>query len=222
MRSVVRIALVVALAFGAASPIAVRAEDDAAGDLAFWQSIQTSTNPAEYQAYLNAFPNGRFKALALHRLKNPPAPAPNAVVAPAPAPAPNPIIAPTPAPGPAPVAEGNGTEQPNIVGDGSNKVIVQPTTARVGQKFKVSFSNFPDPNTDVFLVVRAGTPDFNPVSPPVGVKPLDFHYIYNRENLTDQMVGPFAPGNYEARYMTKLYNNDGRYETSARTMFSVR
>ena len=33
-------------------------------DLAFWQSIQNSTDPAEYQAYLDAFPHGKFAKLA--------------------------------------------------------------------------------------------------------------------------------------------------------------
>lgn len=215
MRSVVRIALVVALMLGG-STIAARAQDDAAGDLAFWQSIQNSTNPAEYQAYLNAFPNGRFKALALLRLKNPPAPTPG--------PAPNPA----PVPAPASVAGGNGTEQPKtaeqpeIVGDGANKVVVQPTTGRVGQRFKVSFTNFPDPNRDIFVVVRAGTPDFDPMHPPMDLKILYQDWIYNKSSLTDRQIGPFAPGNYEARYLTMLYNNDNRYEASARTMFSVR
>jgi hypothetical protein len=36
-------------------------------DLVFWQSIATSTNPAEYRAYLEQFPNGRFAALARQR-----------------------------------------------------------------------------------------------------------------------------------------------------------
>jgi uncharacterized caspase-like protein len=37
-------------------------------DLAFWQSIQASTNPADFLAYRNAFPQGRFLQLALNRL----------------------------------------------------------------------------------------------------------------------------------------------------------
>ena len=35
-----------------------------AGELAFWQSIAHSQNPAEYQAYLQAYPNGTFAGLA--------------------------------------------------------------------------------------------------------------------------------------------------------------
>lgn len=34
------------------------------GDLAFWQAIENSKNPAEYQAYLEAYPQGRFAPLA--------------------------------------------------------------------------------------------------------------------------------------------------------------
>lgn len=46
--------------------------DDGA-ELEFWRSIQNSTNPAEYRAYLEAFPNGRFAPLARVRagLANP-------------------------------------------------------------------------------------------------------------------------------------------------------
>ena len=53
---------------------------DAADDMAeleFWRSIQNSTNPAEYRAYLEAYPNGRFAPLARVRagLAKPDAPA---------------------------------------------------------------------------------------------------------------------------------------------------
>jgi uncharacterized caspase-like protein len=37
-------------------------------DLAFWQSIQASLNPADFEAYRDAFPQGRFIQLALIRL----------------------------------------------------------------------------------------------------------------------------------------------------------
>jgi hypothetical protein len=37
-------------------------------ELAFWQSISHSQNPAEYLAYLDAYPNGRFAGLAQLRL----------------------------------------------------------------------------------------------------------------------------------------------------------
>ena len=37
-------------------------------ELVFWQSIATSTNPAEFEAYLRRFPNGMFSELAQIRL----------------------------------------------------------------------------------------------------------------------------------------------------------
>src|SRR5579875_1207243 len=138
MRSLIPTALAATLALGAALPT-VRAQD---ADLVFWQSIQNSSNPAEYQAYLDAFPNGKFRALALIRLKHPPAPKPAA----APAGAAAPTVAPAAVPAEAAAQGPAAAPCPGIVGDCQNKVIVQPTVGRVGQRFKISFSNFPDPN----------------------------------------------------------------------------
>lgn len=64
-------------------------------DLVFWQSIQNSTNPAEYQAYLDAFPQGKFAPLARLRVQGGAMPA---GAAPAAAPAPQAAM---PAPAPA-------------------------------------------------------------------------------------------------------------------------
>ncbi|WP_293797003.1 SUMF1/EgtB/PvdO family nonheme iron enzyme [uncultured Bosea sp.] len=59
------------------------ATQDAAYDLAFWESIRNSRNAAEYRAYLDAYPNGRFASLARTREQEyragPAAPAPTAV-----------------------------------------------------------------------------------------------------------------------------------------------
>jgi uncharacterized caspase-like protein len=41
---------------------------EAAGELAFWNSIQASARPDEYRAYLRQYPNGRFAPLAQTRL----------------------------------------------------------------------------------------------------------------------------------------------------------
>jgi formylglycine-generating enzyme required for sulfatase activity len=38
-------------------------------ELAFWDAIKDSKNPQEYRAYLNAYPQGRFAALARLRIK---------------------------------------------------------------------------------------------------------------------------------------------------------
>jgi hypothetical protein len=37
-------------------------------DLAFWDSVKNSANPADFQAYLRKFPNGSFESLARSRL----------------------------------------------------------------------------------------------------------------------------------------------------------
>ncbi|EUC13158.1 UNVERIFIED_ORG: formylglycine-generating enzyme required for sulfatase activity [Burkholderia sp. CF145] len=93
-------------------------------ELTFWESIKDSNYPSDYEAYLKAYPNGRFATLAkarIDRLKAsgqtappaathaapPAAPSrPAAAAAPAPQPAPTPAPAPkaaaTPAPAPAP------------------------------------------------------------------------------------------------------------------------
>jgi hypothetical protein len=47
----------------------VQAASAAAIDLAFWDSVKGSSNPADLQAYLQRFPNGSFAALARARIK---------------------------------------------------------------------------------------------------------------------------------------------------------
>jgi hypothetical protein len=44
------------------------AADPAAVEIAFWDSLKGSSNPAEYRAYLEQFPHGRFGALAKSRI----------------------------------------------------------------------------------------------------------------------------------------------------------
>jgi len=81
-----------ALALLLASP--ARAQDPA--DLAMWQSIAHSTNPDEYRAYLETFPNGRFVGLARLRAARAGLTAPSAA-APPPAAAPAQALATPPA-----------------------------------------------------------------------------------------------------------------------------
>lgn len=59
-----RFLLALSLAFLMCLAWSAQAQQTDPADLAFWQSIQNSTDPAEYRAYLEAFPNGRFAALA--------------------------------------------------------------------------------------------------------------------------------------------------------------
>lgn len=77
---------------GLAAPVASNAEQEAAGELAFWNSIQASTRADEYRAYLRQYPRGRFAELARTRIAAfapaPPASAPAAPARPDPQPAP--------------------------------------------------------------------------------------------------------------------------------------
>nr|WP_246338107.1 caspase family protein [Azospirillum oleiclasticum] len=52
-------------------------------ELAFWNSIKDSTNPADYKAYLETYPGGRFAALARVRAVPPPPTTPPATAQPA-------------------------------------------------------------------------------------------------------------------------------------------
>lgn len=55
------------------------------GEIAFWDSVKDSKNPAELQAYLEAYPQGKFAALARIRISalgGTPRPAPTAVTPP--------------------------------------------------------------------------------------------------------------------------------------------
>ncbi|MBA4335409.1 MAG: hypothetical protein C0420_11050 [Methylobacterium sp.] len=77
-------------------------------ELAFWESIRSSENPAEYRAYLNAYPDGRFAALARTREQQFAARQNAAATPPAPTPQPAPPTAsvrePPRAPAPPPAA----------------------------------------------------------------------------------------------------------------------
>ena len=57
-----------ALACLGALLIAVPARAQDAGEIAFWESVRDSKNPAELQAYLDAYPQGKFAALARVRI----------------------------------------------------------------------------------------------------------------------------------------------------------
>jgi hypothetical protein len=41
---------------------------DSQAEVSFWESVRTNSNPAELQAYLDQYPNGRFAVLARNRL----------------------------------------------------------------------------------------------------------------------------------------------------------
>ena len=68
--TVLCISLCTAAGAGAQTPASADATAADAGgvEVVFWQTIQNSTNPAEFEAYLEQFPNGVFRALAQARL----------------------------------------------------------------------------------------------------------------------------------------------------------
>jgi tetratricopeptide (TPR) repeat protein len=51
------------------TPQAIAALDPKQIELAFWNSIQNSNNPADFQAYLDQYPQGSFATLAANRLR---------------------------------------------------------------------------------------------------------------------------------------------------------
>lgn len=91
----------------AAPPAAVTppAADSSAVELAFWDSVKDSRNPAALEAYLARYPDGTFSVLARLRLEELQRPAPPVAAAPPPsaalAPPPAAVSAPPPARGPA-------------------------------------------------------------------------------------------------------------------------
>ena len=50
------------------APAGTAGTDSGGLEVVFWQSIQNSTNPVEFEAYLEQFPNGVFRVLAQARL----------------------------------------------------------------------------------------------------------------------------------------------------------
>ncbi|MBN9082602.1 MAG: hypothetical protein BGP04_00270 [Rhizobiales bacterium 62-17] len=64
------------------------APSENAAEIAFWNSVKDSKNPAELRAYLQAFPSGVFAPLAKVRIEG----LEKAAAAPPPAPAPSPVM----------------------------------------------------------------------------------------------------------------------------------
>ena len=100
--------LIVALFAACALALPLQAQTPAnAEEIAFWETVRDSRNPAELQAYIDQYPNGRFVVLARARLaalgQQKPAPAPSRA---APAPA-TPVKA-------APSSMGSNTRTPQI------------------------------------------------------------------------------------------------------------
>jgi hypothetical protein len=89
------LALVLSLAGAAGAQAPDRATEELRAEMVFWESVRGSTDPGDFRAYLEQYPNGRFAPLARNRL-NALTPQPSA-----PAPAAAPLAGPKPAAPPA-------------------------------------------------------------------------------------------------------------------------
>ena len=67
---------------GGAAPVASGPVDPLAIELAYWDSVKSSANARDYQAYLDRYPQGQFAGLARERAMSPPAPAADRAPAP--------------------------------------------------------------------------------------------------------------------------------------------
>ena len=76
----------------------------------------------------------------------------------------------------------------------------------------------------MIIIVHAGTPVLPPDANSDQMKVLNSQYTANCRYNNNSMhgIGPFAPGNYEARFMSVLYNDDHTFEMKAKAAFSVR
>jgi hypothetical protein len=120
---------------------------------------------------------------------------------------------------PAQQGQPQGQDLGPVVGDG--KIVVRARQMRVGQKMAVSFQDFPETGEgDLVQVVAAGAPD-NVQPNSSGEKPLSFNYLGKWQVENGWEIGPFAPGLYEVRWLTTLYNNERKLEVGARSQFSV-
>jgi len=117
-----------------------------AAEMAFWESIKDSTDPAEYQAYLQAFPKGIFAPLARARIRL------NQQAAPAPEPQPAPAkkAEPAPAPAPAPVKKAEPARPAPPVVDPVEGNFIARTKSNVRRK--------PRSDSSILGSLKRGTP----------------------------------------------------------------
>src|SRR5690349_4427719 len=79
-------------AAGGSSSSAIIAAPAVDAEVLFWDSMKSSTNPADFQAYLDQYPNGRFAGLARNRVVQAPPPTQVATIQPTLAPSPAPAM----------------------------------------------------------------------------------------------------------------------------------
>jgi hypothetical protein len=91
------LAVLLSLAGAAGAQAPDRATEELRAEMVFWESVRSSSDPADFRAYLEQYPNGKFAALARNRLS---------VLTPKPA-IPEPAAAPTTARAPGAVSVGD-------------------------------------------------------------------------------------------------------------------
>jgi hypothetical protein len=62
------LAMLVSLASAAGAQTGDKAAEELRAEMVFWESMRSSTDPADFRAYLEQYPQGRFAALARNRL----------------------------------------------------------------------------------------------------------------------------------------------------------
>jgi hypothetical protein len=62
------LALLLSLAGAAGAQVSDRATEELRAEMVFWESVRGSTDPGDFRAYLEQYPNGKFAPLARNRL----------------------------------------------------------------------------------------------------------------------------------------------------------
>ena len=173
------------------------AQEVGADDIALWQSVQNSSDVNDYRRYLQAFPRGAFAELAQLRI----------------------VQLSEAARGSASRATEDGIPAGNSTDVGDAVITIDPPTFRVGDQAHVTFTNMPNPGSmDTVIVVEAGAPENTGIAGSEGV--ITYQYASSvRDSGMD--IGPLAPGDYEVRWLTTLYNNERRLEVGSRAALSV-
>lgn len=201
-----RISIAAAMALMAVfAPGVASAEDASPSEITFWQSVQDSQNAEEFNAYLEAYPQGAFAKLAKIKIK--------ALSGAAPAQAAVGVAEPAP-----PV------DASAASADLSDAVMTAtPEQIRVGDQVKISIDNMPTPaGYDIIIVVPAGSPDATGTIGGNRDGVLASEYAANLPQSGYAVaLGPFPPGKYEARWLTVLYNSESKLEVGSRVPFEV-
>jgi len=191
------------------APRGIRLAQDDRADITFWDSIKDSKNPAEYKAYLETFPNGKFAALAKARLAATPAPAaapaPPAAAPAAPATAPAAPAAPAPVAAPAAPPVEIESMSATMAASSNATVRAQPTTRsaslgsiRAGSEVKVTGKTKAG---DWYRVAHAGKDGFISASllsagaaaAPSGKAAVGRSYATNRQAVVRQQPTADSP-----------------------------